>query len=153
MTCGLEYFCCLCLTLFCSIGDFADLLVALSIMKTASKVDGGLPKTLYARMMVNALTDFGIGLIPFVGDLADAFYRANTRNAWLLDAYLSEKAAALETGKVEDPDSGKTVTVPGELRTAPPGGESGRARQADVEMGMAQVPLGNPQRGNGTQNR
>ncbi|KAK5653114.1 hypothetical protein OQA88_9213 [Cercophora sp. LCS_1] len=110
------------------IGDVADLLVALYIVKAASKVDGGLPKTLYARMMWNISLDFGIGLIPIVGDLADALYRANTRNAWLLDAYLTEKAKALQTGKVEDPESGKTVAVPGELR-------KGR-RATDVEMGL-----------------
>ena len=99
------------------------------------------------------MLDFGIGLIPFVGDLADAFYRANTRNAWLLDAYLSEKANAMKAGKVQDPDSGNTVAVPGELRdgNAHSQAQTGRNRQPDVEMGMAQVPLGastnNPQRG------
>ncbi len=70
-----------------SIGDVLDLLIALFIIKRAGKIDGGPPKTLYARMMWNIMFDFGIGLIPLVGDIADAFYRANTRNAWLLDAY------------------------------------------------------------------
>ena len=92
-------------------------------------------------MMWNIMLDFGIGLIPFVGDLADALYRANTRNAWLLDAYLAEKSNALREGKVQDPDSGNTVAVPGDLRAASTTAQTGRARQPDVEMGMAQVPL------------
>ncbi|KAK1750659.1 hypothetical protein QBC47DRAFT_309140 [Echria macrotheca] len=116
------------------IGDFADLLVAMHIMKIASAVDGGLPKSLYAKMMWNVMIDFGIGLVPFLGDLADALYRANVRNAWLLDAYLSEKANALQSGKVEDPDSGKTVAVPNSLRHAAPGGHP------DLETGTTQAP-------------
>jgi len=122
------------------IGDFADFLMGLYIVKSCNKIDGGLPKTLSARMMWNIMLDFGIGLIPFVGDLADALYRANTRNAWLLDAYLTEKSNALKEGKVLDPDNGTAVAVPGELRTGTGIGTSGRTRQPDVEMG--QVPLG-----------
>lgn len=132
------------------IGDFADLLIGLYIVKSCNKIDGGLPKTLNGRMMWNILLDFGIGLVPFVGDLADALYRANTRNAWLLDAYLTEKANALKDGKVQDPDEGTTIAVPQELRTgATAQAQTGRTRQPDVEMGMAQAPLGasNPQRG------
>lgn len=125
-----------------SIGDFADLLIGLYIVKSCNKIDGGLPKTLSGRMMWNLMVDFGIGLIPFVGDLADAFYRANTRNAWLLDAYLTEKANALKAGKVQA-DDGSTITVPGELRAGNNNGQAqtGRTRQPDVEMGMAQAPL------------
>jgi len=131
------------------IGDFADLLIGLYIVKSCNKIDGGLPKSLNARMMWNIMVDFGIGLIPFVGDLADAFYRANTRNAWLLDAYLSEKANALKAGKVQDPDSGNTVAVPGGLRDGNAQSQTGRNRQPDVEMGMAQVPLGASTNSNG----
>ncbi|KAK0646125.1 hypothetical protein B0T16DRAFT_329399 [Cercophora newfieldiana] len=132
------------------IGDFADLLIGLYIVKSCNKIDGGLPKTLSGRMMWNIMVDFGIGLIPFVGDLADAFYRANTRNAWLLDAYLTEKAGALKAGKVQA-DDGSTIAVPGELRAGNTNAQAqtGRGRQPDVEMGMAQVPLAgsSPQRG------
>lgn len=109
-------------------GDFADLLMSTYLIKTASKVDGGLPVALYSRMTWNVGVDFLVGLIPFLGDLADAVFRANTRNAWLLDAYLTEKAKALREGTVQDPDSGEQLAVPGELRSA------------DVERGMTQVP-------------
>lgn len=49
-----------------------------------------------SRMMLNVMIDFVIGLVPFVGDIADAAYRANTRNAWLLELYLTNKAAELD---------------------------------------------------------
>jgi len=120
------------------IGDFADLLIALWLVKKCSRVDGGLPKNLYGKMMMNIMVDFAIGLVPFVGDLADAFFRANTRNAWLLDAYLSEKANAMKAGKVQDPDSGNTVSVTGDFRT-PAQVEEGRHH--DVEMGVTQAPM------------
>lgn len=91
---------------------------------------------MYGRMMWNIMLDFGIGLIPIVGDLADALYRANTRNAWLLDAYLTEKATALKNGRVQDPDTGSTVAVTEEIVAAPPS-----RRVTDVEMATAQRPL------------
>lgn len=116
-------------------GDFADLLVALYIVKKCGKIDGGLPKMMYGRMMWNIMVDFGVGLIPLVGDLADALYRANTRNAWLLDAYLTEKATALKTGRVQDPDTGSTVAVTEEIVSSP------TRRLTDVEMATAQRPL------------
>lgn len=41
--------------------------------------------------MLNILVDFGIGLVPFIGDLADAVFRANTRNAAILEQHLRER--------------------------------------------------------------
>ena len=37
--------------------------------------------------------DFGIGLIPVVGDLADAWFKCNTRNNILLERFLRERGA------------------------------------------------------------
>lgn len=102
--------------------------MALSLIKTAAKVDGGLPKRLYSMMFTNIMIDFAIGFVPFIGDLADMLYRANTRNAWLLDAYLAEKAKALREGAVQDPDDGSKVRVPAELQVA--------AEDRDVEQGV-----------------
>lgn len=96
-------------TIVPSIGDFADALMALWLAKKASKIDGGLPATLYAKMISNIMFDFAIGLIPIVGDIIDAVYRANTRNAWLLHVYLMAKADAVRNGKVSDPETGETI--------------------------------------------
>ncbi|CAJ2645489.1 unnamed protein product [Trifolium pratense] len=42
-------------------------------------------------MLINIILDFGVGLVPFLGDIADAIFRANTRNAILLEQHLRDK--------------------------------------------------------------
>src|SRR5579859_1825167 len=42
-------------------------------------------------MYSNMALDFGIGLIPVIGDLADAWFKCNTRNNVLLENYLRER--------------------------------------------------------------
>lgn len=42
------------------------------------------PKAVAARMIANVLIDVGLGSIPFVGDVFDMFFKANTRNLDLL---------------------------------------------------------------------
>ncbi|KAK4123983.1 hypothetical protein N657DRAFT_645599 [Parathielavia appendiculata] len=86
------------------IGDAIDLLVALSLIKKAAKVDGGLPKRLYSMMFTNIMLDFAVGFVPILGDLADAWFRANTRNAWLLDAYLTAEGGRIQTNAIVDPE-------------------------------------------------
>lgn len=77
-----------------AIGDVLDALLAMLVLKTCRKVEGGLPVALQIRMMMNIALDFVVGLIPFAGDLLDAMFRANTRNAILLEEYLREKGKA-----------------------------------------------------------
>jgi Domain of unknown function (DUF4112) len=45
------------------------------------------PKSIAARMVGNVLLDVAIGSIPFLGDLFDAGFKANTRNVRLLQPY------------------------------------------------------------------
>ena len=66
------------------------------VARDCQKIDGGLPPQLYSRMMLNIVFDFVIGLVPFIGDLADAVYKCNTRNAILLEKYLRDKKAKRE---------------------------------------------------------
>ena len=42
-------------------------------------------------MLVNIAADFLVGLIPFIGDLADAAFKCNTRNLRLLENVLDKK--------------------------------------------------------------
>ncbi|KAI6245223.1 hypothetical protein HI914_06608 [Erysiphe necator] len=72
-------------------GDALDVFMALMVLRTCQKVDGGLPKSVQAKMLINIIIDFGVGLIPFIGDIADALFRANTRNAILLEQHLRDK--------------------------------------------------------------
>ncbi|KAF7548825.1 hypothetical protein G7046_g8538 [Stylonectria norvegica] len=74
-----------------AVGDVVDALLALMVLKTCLQIEGGLPQTVKARMMFNIILDFGVGLVPFIGDLADAAFKANTRNAAILEEYLREQ--------------------------------------------------------------
>ncbi len=64
------------------------------------KVDGGLPGSVKLMMFFNIALDFGIGLVPFIGDLGDAIFRANTRNAITLEKYLLKKGKERLGGQV-----------------------------------------------------
>lgn len=73
-----------------AIGDVLDAFMALMVVHTCQQIEGGLPQGVKMKMYFNVLVDFGIGIVPFLGDLADAVFRANTRNALLLEDYLRE---------------------------------------------------------------
>ncbi|KAF5021668.1 hypothetical protein F66182_6288 [Fusarium sp. NRRL 66182] len=74
-----------------AVGDVLDMLLALLVMKTCMQIDGGLPTSIKSKMMVNIIMDFVIGIVPFLGDIADAAFKANTKNAAILEAYLREE--------------------------------------------------------------
>ena len=80
-----------------ALGDFIDIFMALMVMNTAMKVSPGKDREkLRATMMMNIAIDFAVGLVPFLGDVADAFFRANTRNAVALEKMLNNRVKALE---------------------------------------------------------
>lgn len=74
-----------------AVGDVLDALLAMLVLKSCRKVEGGLPAAIQMRMLMNIAFDFVVGLVPFAGDLLDAIFRANTRNAILLEEHLREK--------------------------------------------------------------
>lgn len=63
------------------------------VVRTCEGVEGGLPSRLRSMMMMNVIIDFLIGLVPFLGDVADAVFKCNTRNAVILEKHLREKGA------------------------------------------------------------
>jgi len=73
------------------IGDVIDMLLALMVIRTASQAN--LPSNVTIRMMFNVIFDFVIGLVPFLGDILDIGFKANTRNAIVLESYLRERGA------------------------------------------------------------
>ena len=52
----------------------------------------GASKLTLARMLGNVAADFAIGAVPFVGDLFDFAFKANRRNARLLEQHLDSRA-------------------------------------------------------------
>jgi len=76
-----------------AIGDVLDAFMAVMVFRTCSQVEGGLPAAVRSKMIFNIIIDFCIGLVPFLGDIADAVFRANTKNAIVLEEHLREKGA------------------------------------------------------------
>ena len=71
--------------------------MALMVMTTAMKVSPGKDRDkLRATMIMNIMLDFAVGLVPFLGDIADAFFKCNTRNAAALEKMLNNRVKALE---------------------------------------------------------
>jgi hypothetical protein len=68
------------------IGDLVDLLMSLWVVNEARRIGAG--KVLIARMLGHLFVDFIGGLLPVIGDLFDAAYKANSRNTDLLRAHL-----------------------------------------------------------------
>lgn len=60
----------------CSVGDVIDLFMAYLVIQKCRRIDGGLPRRMLCLMYLNILLDFVVGLVPFVGDVADAIFRA-----------------------------------------------------------------------------
>lgn len=71
------------------IGDTATSLISLYLVIEARRI--GVPRLIIARMLINVLLDWAIGLIPLVGDIFDIAYKANRRNIRLLKKHLTQK--------------------------------------------------------------
>lgn len=82
-----------------SAGDAADAALAMMVINTCRQIDGGLPPRLQMMMLLNVAIDFVIGLVPFIGDIADALYKCNTRNAIILEKYLRQAGAKTLAGE------------------------------------------------------
>jgi hypothetical protein len=46
-----------------------------------------LPRVVQLRMLLNVVIDVGVGAIPFIGDVADAFWKSNSKNMALLERH------------------------------------------------------------------
>ncbi|KAG2732444.1 hypothetical protein G9P44_004861 [Scheffersomyces stipitis] len=73
------------------IGDVISLMFALQILHAAQRIEGGLPPSLQSKMIANIALDFGLGLIPLLGDFCNILYKCNSRNFILLEKYLVQK--------------------------------------------------------------
>ncbi|KAJ9637848.1 hypothetical protein H2199_007343 [Coniosporium tulheliwenetii] len=71
-------------------GDAIDFALAVALVYRCSRVECGLGGWTITMMILNVIADFLVGLIPFVGDLVDAAFKANTRNVLLLEKRLDE---------------------------------------------------------------
>lgn len=72
------------------VGDALGAILSTWIIVVAARI--GAPATVLARMGVNVAIDAIVGVIPFLGDIADFGVKPNARNLRLLDAWMAEPA-------------------------------------------------------------
>jgi hypothetical protein len=68
--------------------------VALSVYVLSVAVRTGVPRATLARAVVVLWIDAAVGSVPLVGDLFDAYWKANRRVVCLLDARIADPASA-----------------------------------------------------------
>ena len=81
------------------LGDIVDALLSYYlIVKRAEQSD--IPQWLVVKMLANNSVSIAVGLVPIVGDIFLAQWKANSRNSYLLEEYLTvrgqEYLAAVE---------------------------------------------------------
>ena len=79
------------LGLFPGLGDV--LTSALSLLIVHHAWQTGASKLTLARMLGNVGVDFVVGAVPFIGDVFDFVWKANRKNARLLEQHLHIQAA------------------------------------------------------------
>ncbi|HTV01248.1 MAG TPA: DUF4112 domain-containing protein, partial [Luteitalea sp.] len=66
-------------------GDLSSPLFGVLIVVQAYRM--GVPRIVQARMVINAIVDALLGVVPGLGNVADIFWRANTWNMRLLERH------------------------------------------------------------------
>jgi Domain of unknown function (DUF4112) len=79
------------------IGDVIGAIFSSYIILQAARL--GASKPTLIRMMGNVALDTIVGGIPFLGDLFDAGWKANTRNLQLLEGHLQRPATTARTSR------------------------------------------------------
>ncbi len=74
------------------LGDLITTTISTYLMAEASRM--GVSKTTLMRMGGNILLDTLAGTVPFIGDLFDVAFKANTRNVKLLNEHLNNRQQA-----------------------------------------------------------
>ena len=70
------------------VGDLLTALFSSAIILQAHKMR--LPRVVMLRMLFNVAIDLGVGAVPFFGDVADAFWKSNTKNFALLELHADQ---------------------------------------------------------------
>jgi hypothetical protein len=80
------------------IGDLIGVLASSLILVEASRM--GVPRSVLSRMALNVAVEGVVGMVPFLGDVFDAGWKANQRNVRLLDQWLSEPRRAQRSSRL-----------------------------------------------------
>jgi hypothetical protein len=69
-------------------GDLLTAVLSCAIIVQAHHMR--LPRVVQLRMLLNVCIDLNEGVVPLVGDVADAFWKSNTRNLALLERHAAQ---------------------------------------------------------------
>jgi len=84
--------------LFPGVGDVAGAAMSGYIVLAAARM--GVTPAVVTRMILNLGVDTLVGSVPLLGDLFDVGFKANTRNAALLDRHLAEPVAVRKSSRL-----------------------------------------------------
>ena len=74
------------------IGDLGSAAVGAYILRAGARL--GVPTIVLVQMLLNLLIDAAIGVIPIVGDYLDVLYKANAKNARLVEEAVANRETA-----------------------------------------------------------
>lgn len=78
-------------------GDATGAVLSAYIVLASARL--GAPKATLLRMAANVAVESLVGVIPLIGDLFDAGWKANLRNLRLLEAHLAEPTATARASR------------------------------------------------------
>lgn len=80
------------------VGDAGTAMVSLWIVNEARRL--GMPSHKLAKMVGNVGIDFGLGVVPLVGDVFDLFFKANRKNLAIILDHFGEDGLIDDRGDV-----------------------------------------------------
>jgi hypothetical protein len=80
------------------IGDFLASSLSIWFLYDACRL--GIKKRILAIMLINVMMEAAVGAIPVLGNVADAFWKANTRNMALVERHYSPALNERSMGKL-----------------------------------------------------
>jgi len=110
--CGLHFGWTVLIGLIPGIGDFADFLLSYYLVLRKAR-QAELPAWLVRRMLLNCIVSAVGGVVPVVGDVVIGIFKANSRNAVLLEEFLRIRGEEYLRMRAE-PQEGKGAGASGQ---------------------------------------
>lgn len=136
-------------------GDVADVMLNYFLVVRKAR-QAEIPGWLLRQMLMNNAVSAGVGFVPLLGDVVMAAFKANSRNAALLEEFLrirGEEFVKLEGGNVTNNGGGKKLKGKGvskhDAEQVLPGAgrEQGEAMSSVIPGGLAPVNAVTPTSG------
>jgi hypothetical protein len=74
------------------VGDLLTAMMSCAIVVQAHQMR--MPRVVQLRMLLNVAIDVAIGIVPFAGDIADVFWKSNTKNLAMLERHAARPTPA-----------------------------------------------------------